>query len=126
MDKPTSAWTETDSRDFLDLADVAVPGRQEQVEMLLRLVPASPDEAFRAVELACGEGLLAERLLEYFSRLQLTAFDGSDVMLEASRSRLQRFGGRVDMREFQLASKNWLDEMEGTLGASSHRSPSTT
>jgi tRNA (cmo5U34)-methyltransferase len=115
MDNPTSGWTETDSRDFLDLADVAVPGRQEQVEMLLRLVPASPDEALRAVELACGEGLLAERLLEYFSRLQLTAFDGSDVMLEASRSRLQRFGGRVDMREFQLASKNWLEEIEGPL-----------
>jgi hypothetical protein len=59
MQEPSNVWTETDSRDFLDLAEVAVPGRQEQIEMLLQLVPAAQGEDFRAVELACGEGLLA-------------------------------------------------------------------
>ena len=104
----TDVWTETDSRDFLDLAEVAVPGRQEQIEMLLQLVPAAQDEEFRAVELACGEGLLAERLLDRFPRVRVTAFDGSDVMLEAARTRLTRFGDRVDLREFELGSEAWL------------------
>ena len=52
MEERADGWTETDSRDFLDLAEVAVPGRQEQIEMLLRLVPAAQGEEFRAVELA--------------------------------------------------------------------------
>ena len=108
-------WTETDSRDFLDLAEVAVPGRQEQIEMLLQLVPAEQGEDFRAVELACGEGLLAERMLDRFSRAQLTAFDGSDVMREAARKRLSRFGDRVEVHEFELGSDAWLAGIQGTL-----------
>jgi len=47
MEERTDVWTETDSRDFLDLAEVAVPGRQEQIEMLLQLVPAAQGEDFR-------------------------------------------------------------------------------
>ena len=94
MEERTDVWTETDSRDFLDLAEVAVPGRQEQIEMLLQLVPAAQDEEFQAVELACGEGILAERLLDRFPRARLTAFDGSDVMLGATRKRLFTHEGK--------------------------------
>jgi len=32
-------WTETDSRDFLDLAEIAVPARNEQSRLLLHLIP---------------------------------------------------------------------------------------
>ena len=46
MGERTDVWTEKDSRDFLDLAEVAVPGRQEQIEMLLQLVPAKECEDF--------------------------------------------------------------------------------
>ena len=115
MEERADGWTETDSRDFLDLAEVAVPGRQEQIEMLLRLVPAAQGEEFRAVELACGEGLLAERLLDHFSRVQLTAFDGSDVMLAAARQRLGRFADRVEVGKFELGSEAWLAGMRGAL-----------
>ena len=31
-------WTETDSRDFLDLAEIAVPARAEQRRVLLDLI----------------------------------------------------------------------------------------
>ncbi|HEV8573239.1 MAG TPA: methyltransferase domain-containing protein [Dehalococcoidia bacterium] len=115
MEEKTDVWTETDSRDFLDLAEVGVPGRQEQIEMLLWLVPAAQGEDFRAVELACGEGLLAERLLDRFPRLQLTAFDGSDLMLEAARKRLSRLSDRVELRKFELESATWVAGIQGTL-----------
>lgn len=114
-DPPQATWTEADSRDFLGLAEVAVPGRQEQIEMLLQLIPAAADEEFRAIELACGEGLLAERLLDRYPRARLTALDGSPVMLEAAHRRLARFGGRVEVREFELASGDWLDDVRGTF-----------
>jgi len=115
MEERTDVWTETDSRDFLDLAEVAVPGREEQIEMLLQLVPAVQDEEFQAVELACGEGILAERLLDRFPRARLTAFDGSHVMLGATRKRLSRFAGRVEVRNFELGSEAWLADMQGAL-----------
>ena len=115
MEEKTDVWTEKDSRDFLDLAEVAVPGRQEQIEMLLQLVPAAQGEEFRAVELACGEGLLGERLLDRFSHVQLTAFDGSDVMLEAASKRLSRFSDRVEVRKFEFGSEAWLAGIQGAL-----------
>jgi tRNA (cmo5U34)-methyltransferase len=114
QDRP-DVWTETDSRDFLDLAEVAVPAREEQIETLLALLPAAADDDFGAVEIACGEGILAERLLQRFPRASLTAFDGSSVMLEAARKRLRRFGERAEVYEFELAGETWLDQVEGPL-----------
>jgi tRNA (cmo5U34)-methyltransferase len=115
MEERTDVWTETDSRDFLDLAEVAVPGRLEQIEMLLQLVPAEEREYFQAVELACGDGLLAERLLDRFPGARLTAFDGSDVMLKAASKRLARFRDRVEVRKFELGSEAWLAGIQETL-----------
>jgi SAM-dependent methyltransferase len=114
MEERTDVWTETDSRDFLDLAEVAVPGRQEQIEMLLQLIPATQGEDFQAVELACGEGVLAERLLDRFPRVRLAAFDGSDVMRETARRRLSRFSDRAQVREFELGTEDWLDSIRGS------------
>jgi ubiquinone/menaquinone biosynthesis C-methylase UbiE len=108
MSEP-AAWTESDSRAFIDLADVAVPGREEQTDLLLSLVPACEGETFRAVELACGEGVFAERLLERYPNAHLAAFDGSDTMIEAARLRLDRFGDRVQVTQFELDQPDWLD-----------------
>jgi ubiquinone/menaquinone biosynthesis C-methylase UbiE len=110
MSEPGAASTESDSRAFIDLADIAVPGREEQTELLLSLVPAGEDEAFRAVELACGEGVFAERLLERYPNAHLSAFDGSDTMIDAARRRLARFGDRVRVTPFELDQPDCLDD----------------
>jgi len=95
MTDTDSGWTEADSRTFIDLADVAVPGRAEMFEMMSSLVPARRDEPFQAVELCCGEGVFAELLLERFSASRLLALDGSPTMLGKAQERLARFGDRV-------------------------------
>ena len=56
---------------FIDLAEIFVPGRAEQVSALLDLIPARADERFTIVELASGEGILAQAILERFSRVPL-------------------------------------------------------
>src|SRR6266581_1730075 len=104
MAEAKSVWTEEDSRAFIDIADVAVPGRREQVEMLLSLVPSQAEEPILAAELCCGEGVFAEQLLERFSSCRLLALDGSPVMLESARRRLGRFGDRSELRQFDLDS----------------------
>jgi hypothetical protein len=55
MDEARPTWTEEDSRQLLDYAGIAVPGRDEQMRMLLSLVPAQRSGEFTAAELACGE-----------------------------------------------------------------------
>lgn len=103
--KPTG-WDEDTSRTYLDLADVAVPGRPEQVEVLLSVVPASADE-FTVVDVCCGDGTLSEALLDRFTGARVLALDGSDVMRDEARQRLARFGERADVREFALERASW-------------------
>ncbi len=114
-DQPPSGWTEADSQTFLDIADVAVPGRREQLQTLLSLVPAGEDAAFAAVEVCCGEGLLSEGLLRRFGRCRLLALDGSATMLETARRRLRPFGRRVDVRLFDLDRPEWLGALPNPL-----------
>jgi SAM-dependent methyltransferase len=115
MTEPEDRWTEADSRTFIDLADVAVPGRVEMFEMMLSLVPAGPEEPFEVVELCCGEGLFAERLLERFPAARLLAMDGSPTMLEKARERLARFGDRVRIEKFDLDAPDWLERVPEEL-----------
>src|SRR3989304_2122341 len=95
MADPQSGWSESTSRTFIELADVAVPGRGEQIETLLSLVPARADEPFAAADLACGEGRLSAALLERFPSARVLALDGSDVMLKEARARLGAVGDRA-------------------------------
>lgn len=110
MNDSSSAWSEQDSLDFIDLAHVAVPGRREQMEVLLSLIPAGADEEFRAVDVCCGEGFLLARLLERFPMAQVLGLDGSDTMLAAADKRLARFGRQVELRSFDLGDPAWPRE----------------
>jgi trans-aconitate methyltransferase len=109
------AWSEANSRTFIDIADVAVPDREEQLEVLLSLVPAASDEAFGAADVCCGEGRLAEVLLQRFPRCTVEALDGSDTMLAAARRRLAPFGTRASVRRFDLDSPGWTEGLPSPL-----------
>ena len=111
MAEPEATWSEEDSRTFIDLADVAVPGRREQMDVVLSLVPAAEDDEFAVADLACGEGLFARLLLERYPRAHLTAFDGSETMLARAAERLSPFGERARVLPFDLAARDWLAEL---------------
>jgi SAM-dependent methyltransferase len=110
MDERTDVWTETDSRDFLDLAEVAVPGRQEQIEMLL-----GRDGPFTLVDICAGEGILCERVLREYPRSSVLALDGSPMMREKARARLSPFGERAEVREFDIQSERWANGLPSPL-----------
>jgi SAM-dependent methyltransferase len=74
-----------------------VPFYDEQREMILGLIPFERSEPLRVLDLGCGPGLLAERILAEFTRARLTAFDITEEMLAACRSRLGDTG-RVTYR----------------------------
>jgi tRNA (cmo5U34)-methyltransferase len=96
-----ASWSEDDSRLFQELGGVFVPQRELQFRILTQLVPRLP-EASVVVELCCGDGALAERLLDAFPEVEVRGFDGSPAMLAAAERRLARFGARWRGREFDL------------------------
>lgn len=109
----TDGWSEDSSAVYRQLAQVAVPARAEQVATLLTLVPFAPDEPFKAVELASGEGRLADALLSLFPKATITALDGSESMRAATSERLARHGGRGTVAAFDMAATNWYEHLTG-------------
>jgi tRNA (cmo5U34)-methyltransferase len=108
-----SAWTESDSQTYRDIADVAVPRRQEMTATLVAAAPFAAAEPFTILELGSGDGRLAEALLTVFPRATLTALDGSQSMRRESSGRLALFGDRARVAAFDLAALDWWDRMVG-------------
>ena len=108
-----SAWTENDSQTYREIADVAVPRRQEMTATLVAAVPFSAGEPVKVLELGSGDGRLAEALLTAFPRATLTALDGSESMRRETSARLALFGDRARVAAFDLAALDWWDRMFG-------------
>src|SRR6266496_2789037 len=106
-------WTETDSSTYTEIGDVAVPRRAEMMQRTVAAVPFAHDEAFRIVELGCGDGRLASELVGAFPAATIVGLDGSELMREQARARLAPFGDRVRVCPFKLESLDWWDLMFG-------------
>jgi tRNA (cmo5U34)-methyltransferase len=113
----TNQWSESDSASFINLAEIFVPGRTEQIAALLHLIPAQIDETFTIVELASGEGKLAEAILEKFPACHYIAFDGSELMRKRLAQRLARFSSRLEIRSFEIAEQSWRTTLPSPLRA---------
>jgi tRNA (cmo5U34)-methyltransferase len=111
----TNLWSEQNSATFIDLAELFVPARAEQIATLLDLIPARPDEDFTLVELASGAGTLAQAILERFPRCHYIALDGSQMMRAHMRQRLNAFQDRLDIRPFELAEQDWHKTLPESL-----------
>jgi tRNA (cmo5U34)-methyltransferase len=107
MNEASNQWSEGDSEIFIDLAEIFVPGRAEQMNALLDLIPAKDDERFTIVELASGEGILAKAILERFHACHFVALDGSEVMRQHMSERLRQYRDRLEIRPFELARQEW-------------------
>lgn len=106
-----SGWTEAHSRRFIEVGRIHIPRRDEIERAILDLIPAEPDEAFRAVEIGVGGGWLSESILRHFPTARVIGLDRSPTMLEESERRLAPFAGRVELRSFQLEDFSWLDAL---------------
>ena len=112
LEKFGQTWSEEDSKLYREIAAVAVPAREEQVATLLTLIPFEPKGSFRAVELGCGEGRLSYALLDGFPNASMLALDGEATMRAHASERLKRFGSRAEVDAFDLASQDWLTQID--------------
>lgn len=101
-----TGWSEETSRLFIDYGRYFVPERDQQMQMIAALLSYLEGPGL-VLELCCGEGLLAEVLLDRFPSVTVQGLDGSSEMLGRARQRLARFGNRFRCRTFDLASDAW-------------------
>lgn len=77
------------------------PIRAPHLELLIELLGQS--EPGWCLDLGCGSGLVAERILDRWPHVTVFGVDGSPPMLEMARERLARFGDRSRLHQADLA-----------------------
>lgn len=87
--------------------------RNRQFAMVRSMVPKEPDQPFRYLNVGAGPGNLDEVLLERFSEAEATLVDGSMAMLAEARKRLDRFEGRAEFVQANLAAREWTGAVTG-------------
>jgi tRNA (cmo5U34)-methyltransferase len=105
-DSPQNQWDEETSKTYLDYGRYFVPEREGQMRIMVNLLRGIPQPCL-ILELCCGEGLLAELLLDELPGSTYRGLDGSALMLERAEHRLARFGDRVRLNSFNLADQSW-------------------
>lgn len=99
-------WDEESSHTFIDYGRYFVPERETQLETIAALIPRF-EGPFAILDLACGEGLLSQALLEKYPESQVIGMDGSPEMLASAKRRLARFGPRFQASQFDLFDRSW-------------------
>lgn len=105
-DELPSHWSEDNSQQFLEYGKYFTPSSEYQMHLMVDLLTDLPSHGV-VLELCCGEGLLAEQILEAYSEITYWGLDGSPLMLEKANHRLSRFGDRVRLDTFELADHAW-------------------
>jgi tRNA (cmo5U34)-methyltransferase len=104
--KSQNEWTEESSQAFMDYGRYFVPARETQLQLISQLIPPR-DNDFEVIELACGEGLLSEAILQRHPTSIIHGYDGSPAMLKKAQARLADFGSRFFGHEFDLFDYHW-------------------
>ena len=80
--------------------------------MLLRVIAAARDErGLSFLDLGCGDGVLANAVLDRFGSAHGVLADFSEPMLEAARRRLARHAGRAEFIHTDYALSAWVESV---------------
>ena len=99
------------TKKYLDGVREGIPLAGEQLDVMLRLIQAGgkPPESF--LDLACGDGVLAEAILEQYPRASGAVLDFSEPMLEAARQRLSNHQGRLRFVSGDYSNESWTQTL---------------
>ncbi len=105
-DNIPSHWDEDTSEQYLDYGKCFIPAREQQMHIMIELLRGIPQPS-QVLEICCGDGSLAELILDTLPDLSYWGLDGSARMLEKARQRLCCFGERARLGSIELADHSW-------------------
>jgi tRNA (cmo5U34)-methyltransferase len=99
-------WGEQDSVEFIEDGAFFVPDREEQIGLMVELIPPTNIDS-HVVDLCCGEGLLSREILRRYPSITVHGYDGSCRMLAKARETVGEFKERFHARLFDLTESEW-------------------
>lgn len=87
-------------RDWVARNSGGNPERKQPLDLLVKTLTdffAASDVPRRVLDLGCGHGVIAARVLAEIPQTMLVGVDGSQLMLDLARERLAPFAGRVTL-----------------------------
>jgi len=100
-------------QEWIERQDARADERQRQFVIVRSMIPKTPEQEFRYINLGAGPGNLDEVLLERFKGAEAVLVDGSMAMLAEARRRLERFEGRVEYVQANLSTPDWAKAVQG-------------
>jgi SAM-dependent methyltransferase len=90
-----------------------VAGRESRFDAMLTVLRLHAGDRPAVLDLGCGPGALAARVLRAFPAARVVAVDHDPVLLPIARGVLARYGDRARVLDLDLADPGWA----GALGA---------
>lgn len=90
MDKIKQHFEE-EAREFDRIIMTLIPQYPRMVEALLSAIPFDHSMPLRAIDLGCGTGTVAARVLEAFPNARVTCLDMAENMVTMARAKLVRY-----------------------------------
>jgi SAM-dependent methyltransferase len=87
-----------------------VAHREPRFDAMLDMLESLPAD-FVAIDLACGPGSIARRIVARFPRATVIAVDIDPVMLAMARAAVPEASGRLTVREDNLGDPTWADRI---------------
>lgn len=90
-----------------------VAHRELRFQSMLDVLRLHLPESFHVLDLACGPGSLADRVLRAFPRARVTAVDYDPVLLRLAGDVLAEYGDRATVVDTDLVRADWAEPLAG-------------
>lgn len=90
-----------------------VANREDRFGVMLELAGLSAPAAPTVLDLACGPGAIADRVLAAFPGAEVVALDYDPVLLHVARGVLGEYGSRAEVIEADLVAPGWEQRLAG-------------
>lgn len=90
-----------------------VAHRELRFQSMLDVLRLHLPESFHVLDLACGPGSLADRVLRAFPRARVTAVDYDPVLLRLAGNVLAEYGDRATVVDTDLVRADWAEPLAG-------------
>lgn len=107
----------------------AVPFAKEQIKIILDLISVNyGDKEFNFIDLGCGDGVIADAILDNFPNSKAILIDLSDLMIDTAKSRLDKYSNRCSFIIADFSKDDWAKNINNkinivTSGFSIHHQP---
>ena len=92
----------------------AIPMANEQIDVMLRVIRSlRPRGVSNFIDLGCGDGVLADQILQAYPNAQGTLIDFSAAMLSAAEDRMTTFANQLQVIELDYGDPNWVNAVAG-------------